>query len=115
MRKTTRSVLFAATAALILTGCAGALGHMPPVGGIYAGARGVTPNTTVESSDGARPGPKRAEACAMGVLGLASWGDMSVETAKKNGGITKVGTLDYRTTDILAFVFQKHCTIVTGE
>lgn len=107
--------IVAVTGALALSGCAGAMGHMPPVGGIYAGARGVNPNTRVESSDGARPGPKRGEACAMGVLGVASWGDMSLETAKKNAGITYVATLDYRTMDILGIIFQKHCTIITGS
>lgn len=115
MRKTLQTIVMTTAAATVLAGCAGAMGHMPPIGGIYAGARGVAPNTAVEASDGARPGPKRAEACAMGVLGVASWGDMSLETAKKNGGITKVGTLDYRTMDILGVIFQKHCTIVTGE
>jgi hypothetical protein len=111
----TKIAIAAIVSTFALSGCAGTLGHMPPVGGIYAGARGVTPNTQVEASDGGRPGPKSGEACTLGVLGVASWGDMSLEKAKKEAGIQKVGTLDYRTMDILGVIFQKHCTIVTGE
>lgn len=101
--------------ALSLTACGGTLGHMPPVGGIYAGAAGISPNTVIEASDGERPGPKRGEACASGVLGVASWGDMSLDAAKKAGSITSVDTLDYKTMDILGVIYQKHCTIITGR
>lgn len=102
-------------ASLSVTGCAGALGYTPPVGGVYAGAKGINPSTLVELEEGARPGPKTGEACAQGVLGLASWGDMSLEAAKKSGGITQVDTLDYKTMDILGVIYQKHCTIITGS
>jgi hypothetical protein len=91
------------------------MGHNPPVGGIYAGAKGVSPATVAEVSEGARPGPLTGQSCAMGVLGLASWGDMSVAKAKEDGGIKQVDTLDYKTMDILGVVFQKHCTIITGS
>jgi TRL-like protein family len=105
------------TAALVstLAGCAGAMGYQPPVGGVYAGAKGINPMTQAEVSDGVRPGPKTGQACTQGVLALASWGDMSLEAAKKNGGITRVDTLDYKTMDILGVIYQKHCTIITGE
>jgi len=109
--------LLSATAllALSLTGCAGTLGHAPPVGAFYAGAAGVGPFTEVEVSDGDRPGPKTGEACAMGVLGVASWGDMSLAAAKKAGSINAVDTIDYKTMDILGVIYQKHCTIITGR
>ncbi len=97
-----------------LAACAGAMGHNPPVGGIFAGAKGVSPASRAEVSDGVRPGSKTGEACAKGVLGIASWGDMSVAAAKKDGGITRVDTIDYKTMDILGIVYQKHCTILTG-
>lgn len=110
-----RTPLMTLIAAFSLAGCAGQLGYMPPVGGIYAGAKGVAPNTRVELEDAARPGPKTGQACAQGVLGVASWGDMSMDGAKKAGGITRVDTYDYKTMDILGVVYQKHCTIITGE
>ena len=109
------ATLITAAALLPLAGCGGALGYTPPVGGVYAGAKGINPSTQVNVLDGARPGPKTGEACAMGVLGLASWGDMSLDAAKKNGGLTQVDTLDYKTMDILGVIYQKHCTIVTGS
>jgi hypothetical protein len=113
MSKTIRFSLL--TLAFAATGCAGAMGHNPPVGGIYAGAKGVSPGTRAEITEGAKPGTKTGQACAMGVLGLASWGDMSVAKAKEDGGIHELATLDYKTMDILGVVFQKHCTIISGE
>ena len=113
MRVRTSLLILAST--FSLAGCAGQLGYMPPVGGFYAGAKGIAPNTKVELEDAARPGPKTGQACAQGVLGVASWGDMSLDGAKKAGGITRVDTLDYKTMDIIGFVYQKHCTIITGE
>lgn len=109
------AALVALTAMVTMGGCAGAMGHNPPVGGIYAGAKGVSPATVAEVSEGARPGPLTGQSCAMGVLGLASWGDMSVAKAKEDGGIQEIATLDYKTMDILGVVFQKHCTIITGS
>jgi TRL-like protein family len=102
-------------ASVLSAGCAGAGGYMPPIGGIYAGAKGINPNTQVQVNEAARPGPKTGKACASGVLGVASWGDMSLDGAKKAGGITRVDTLDYKTMDILSFIYQQHCTIITGE
>lgn len=109
------AILITVAALLPLAGCAGALGYQPPVGGVYAGAKGINPSTQLNVNEAARPGPKTGEACASGVLGLASWGDMSLDAAKKNGGITSVDTLDYKTMDILGVIYQKHCTIITGS
>ena len=47
------------------------------------------------------------------VLGLASSGDCSVETAMKTGGITKVRSVDYLVNDY--FVYGTYTTIVKGE
>lgn len=58
-------------------------------------------------------GTKEGRSCATNILGLYARGDMSVETAKKLGGITKVATVDL---DIKhSVVFSKVCTVVTGE
>lgn len=110
-----RALSATALTLLFLSGCGGALGHAPPVGAIYSGAAGVSPFTQAHVTDGERPGPKRGEACASGVLAVASWGDMSLEAAKKAGGITSVDTMDYKTMDILGVVYQRHCTIITGR
>lgn len=47
------------------------------------------------------------------VLGLASSGDCSVETAKLAGGIVKVHSVDYLVNDY--FVYGTYTTIVKGE
>ena len=59
------------------------------------------------------PGKKVGRACATNILGLIVNGDMSVEAAKKNGGITKVATVDK---DIKGYaVWAEVCTVVTGD
>ena len=40
--------------------------------------------------------------------------DASINTAAKNGGITKISTVDYRTKSYLGLI-KKHECIVTGE
>ncbi len=57
---------------------------------------------------------KKGEACATNILSIVSTGDMSVETAKRSAGITKVSSIDYSQYAVLG-VFAKTCTIVTGE
>jgi len=115
MAQRSTSLLASTAFTIMLSGCAGAMGHMPPIGGLYAGAKGVGPSTQAQVTDGVRPGSKEGIACALGVLGIASWGDMSLATAKKNGGITRVATVDYKATDVLGIIFQKHCTVITGD
>jgi hypothetical protein len=88
---------------------------LPPFGVFYSGTKGVQKGTEVEASDGVRPGPRQGKACASGVLGMAAWGDMSLDAAKKAGGIARVDTLDFSSTRILLGVYVKNCTIVTGE
>ncbi len=90
-------------------------GSAPPSGVFYTGVKGVGPATQAEVTDGVRPGPKQGQTCASGVLGLAAWGDMSIDTAKKTGGITRVDTVDYSQMSILGVVYTKHCTVITGE
>jgi hypothetical protein len=88
---------------------------LPPFGVFYTGTKGVQKGTEAEVSDGVRPGPKQGKSCASGVLGLAAWGDMSLDSAKKAGGITRVDTLDFSSMRILFGVYVKNCTIITGE
>lgn len=100
---------------LAMTGCAGVTGSSPPSGFFYTGVKGVHPATEAEVTDGVRPGPKSGKSCASGVLGLAAWGDMSLDAAKKSAGITRVDTLDFSSMAILGAVYVKNCTLVTGE
>lgn len=57
---------------------------------------------------------KRGESCSQNILGIASTGDSSIDSAKKDGGITRVASVDYKVFNIL-FVYGRLCTVVTGE
>lgn len=56
---------------------------------------------------------REGTATSEGILFVAS-GDDSINTAMKNGNITKVHSIDYKTTNILGIV-SKSTTIVRGE
>ncbi|MBL7900759.1 MAG: hypothetical protein JNK73_02080 [Bacteroidia bacterium] len=59
-------------------------------------------------------GKKVGEAKAKWVLGLCFGADHSVLTAAKNGGITKIATIDEKTFAVYPFFWSKK-TIVSGE
>lgn len=57
-------------------------------------------------------GTKVGKACGKNILGLLIQGDMSVDAAKKNGGITKVASVDK---EIKSYaVYAEVCTVVKG-
>ncbi|MBV8880379.1 MAG: TRL-like family protein [Planctomycetaceae bacterium] len=65
-------------------------------------------------STGAAAGSsKRGEASITSVIGIAV-GDASIETAMKNGGITKIHHVDSKARNILG-VYAEYTTIVYGE
>jgi hypothetical protein len=60
-------------------------------------------------------GGKVGRASGMGFLGVLVFGvDASIHTAAKNGGISKISTVDFKKSDILGIVQTYEC-IVTGE
>ena len=92
------------------TGCAGlaySSRGMPPVG-LYV-ADSVAAQVT-ENDVGSRTG----EACSQSILGLLVTGDASAKAAAENGGITKIGTVNYKYSNILGII-ASFCTVVTGE
>ena len=58
---------------------------------------------------------KTGESCAQMILGLVTFGDASIASAKSNGGISKVSSVDYDFFSVLGPVYQKNCTLVSGE
>lgn len=56
---------------------------------------------------------KTGEAKATGILGVVL-GDVSIETAMKNGGITKVHHVDSKVRNILG-IYAEYTTVVYGE
>ena len=57
--------------------------------------------------------PKVGRSCARVALALIAWGDASIETAKRRGGITRIATIDHKSTNVLGF--GSFCTIVRGS
>jgi hypothetical protein len=97
--------IFALGAVCIFMGCA----TMIPFGGLYTGTKlpfMATSNSGVSSKTG--------EAQCISVLGWVAVGDCSIETAKKNGGITKVNTVDWDVKNILG-IYGTYTVIVSGE
>lgn len=68
-------------------------------------------NSTVDKKESIKTG----EACSLNILGLVATGDASVETAKYNGGIKTITSID-RDVKALNFYISlgKSCTIVKG-
>jgi len=98
------------SAALILaaslSSCATALS---PVQGVwYTSAKGGMG----AGADAA--GAKRGKACASSILGLIATGDASVTAAAKQGGINKVGFVDYSAFSVLG-LYAEHCILVSGS
>ncbi|MCM2322106.1 MAG: TRL-like family protein [Oligoflexia bacterium] len=59
-------------------------------------------------------GNRVGEACATSILGLVAQGDASIETARRNGAITMITSVDDSFTTYVG-VWSKYCTIVRGR
>lgn len=108
-----RSLMLILTLALS-SGCA----YVGPPGFIYKGVR-----TPGQFHPGASTNPGGSEitgeACTMGILGLISIGDASLDSALRNAGAEgktlKNVTVDHREMTILMFLYQNYCTRVTAQ
>jgi len=98
--------LFCIVSLFIMAGCAMVM--TPAAGSLYSNVKG--PFTATSNTGGTKIG--RAE-CAS-ILGLIALGDASIDTAARNGGITKVKTVDYETWSLLG-IYAKLTVVVTGE
>ena len=98
--------LFCIASLLLVTGCAMVM--TPAMGGIYSKLKGPGMATSNAA------GPKTGKAECESILGWVAIGDASIEAAAKNGGITKVKTVDYEVFSILG-IYAKLTTVVTGE
>lgn len=91
---------------IFISGCA--TSYVPLVGNLFsADVKGPIAATANEG------GSKVGTSTATMLLGISS-GDGSVETAAKNGGITKIKTVDVKINHVLG-IYVAATTIVTGE
>jgi hypothetical protein len=107
MRTTITYLALTLFLAVLLAGC-GAMVHSPVTGGLYTEVKGpitATANPTYS---------KVGTAFCTSILGIIATGDASIETAAKNGGITKIHHVDYESKNILG-LYAKYTVIVYGE
>ncbi|MBI5788082.1 MAG: hypothetical protein HZA78_04415 [Candidatus Schekmanbacteria bacterium] len=94
---------------LCITGCASVGGN-----GSYAIGMWVSdvklPGHTTANSAGAKVGTSECTS----ILGVVANGDASIDTAARNGGITKIKSVDYKVFSVLG-IYAKLTTVVTGE
>jgi len=59
---------------------------------------------------------KTGTACSVNILGIVATGDATVETAKRQGGITRVYTIDRDIFGLHIYfpIYAKSCTIIRG-
>ncbi|MCL6583671.1 MAG: TRL-like family protein [bacterium] len=82
--------------------------HSPVLGLVISDVRG--PIAVVSTN----PGPKVGKAVSTTILGLVASGDSSIEAAARNGGITKIMTVNHDSRNILG-LWTRFTTTVTGE
>ncbi len=87
-----------------LVGCAGPYG----AGSIFTDMKAPVTSTELKA------GSKTGEAKMVNYLGVYAAGDASIAAAAKNGGITKIKTVDYKFSNILGIIMTT-TTIVTGD
>ncbi|MGD0016058.1 MAG: TRL-like family protein [Verrucomicrobiia bacterium] len=104
MKKILGSLFVCVVAVVLFTGCAMVT---PMNGSLYTDMKGP-----VAMGDASHM-PKTGTATATAIIGIAT-GDASIETAMKNGGITKVHHVDTQVKNILG-VYAEYTTVVYGE
>lgn len=103
--------LFLVTALVLsFTGCATI---SPFIGAVYTQVK-YPHNNAVVSSDGSI-GTKIGKSTAYYLLGVAAFGDASIQEAARMGGITEIKTVEHEYMSLLAIIYGQYTTIVTGE
>ena len=95
--------LLACTVLGVSAGCGGVMG---PTTGMWMDVKGPI-------QGGSGGGSKTGEACSQSWAGIVALGDASIETAAKNGGITRIDSVDFTMKNMIAV--GKFCTIVRGS
>ena len=99
--------LIAGVCLLSFVGCAQIV-MSPALGVLYTDVSGPLTATSAER------GSKTGVATAESILGLVALGDASIQAASRNGGITKIKTVDFDSKNILG-IYGTFTTRVTGE
>lgn len=105
MKKTITLISLMAISLTLFTGCATSY----PIGQLYTELK-----LPVAVTQNGSNSPKIGVAECESFLGLIATGDASIETAKQNGGITKVHHVDWEVENILGII-GKYKVTVYGE
>ena len=105
MKKVFKMMVVGSLVALGATGCA--TSH--PVGGLFTN---VTLPVIATDNNGSTT--KVGEANCVSYLAMVATGDCSLETAKKNGNITKISHVDWQAHNILGII-GKYKVVVYGD
>lgn len=91
-----------------LFGCA--VGMTPVSGFVYSDVKGPITATSQADFNANKVGRSTAKS----ILGIYASGDASIQTAAKNGGITKIHHVDYESRSVLG-VIAEVTVVVYGE
>jgi TRL-like protein family len=94
-------------------GCALVTGGYPS-GSLYTGTQIPHGMMRLEGAGAAHGGSKTGESCATGILGIVAFGDATLASAKKAGGVTEVHSVEMGNMNILG-IYTQGCTIVYGN
>ena len=77
----------------------------------------LTGVTSPGVSGPAARGRREGRACAYNILRLIAWGDVRVETARRNGSIREISSIDFEVFQAISTwgIFTGFCTLVTGN
>jgi hypothetical protein len=106
-------LLFSAIMPVLLLGCT-TYPRTPTQEGYITAVRGPVNPTAVEEAG------KTGEGSSYGILSLVAWGDSSIETACRQGGISKIQNVDYSKIKIViphfnVTLYEKYTVKVRGD
>jgi outer membrane protein OmpA-like peptidoglycan-associated protein len=84
-----------------------------PTGSLYTGTQIPHGMMRLEGAGAPKAGMKMGEACATGILSIVAFGDATLASAKKAGGVTDVHSVEFGGLNILG-IYTQGCTIVYG-
>ncbi|MBN2056566.1 TRL-like family protein [bacterium] len=107
MRKNVGYLVVAVLLVTVLSGCM-AYSVAPVTGFLWTDVKG--PMTATSNMTYSKVGTAQCTS----ILGLVATGDASIETAAKNGGITKIHHVDFHSTNLLG-IFATFTVTVYGD
>jgi len=72
----------------------------------------TVPVTATSNAVGSKVGTAKTT-CVL--IFFLNGGDASIQTAAKNGGISKISTVDFKATNVFLGLVRSYTTIITGE